>query len=89
MKVKKQNKIKREIYGRSPFYDAMDDLKNLIPKDPKSIKRKGFKFIKEFPKLEPIVSMIEFKGRIIVATAKRIYELKEDKIIPIKIRIED
>lgn len=47
--------------------------------------RKGMKYIKSFPKAEPIVSMIDFKGRILVATTQRIFELKDNKITLIKI----
>ncbi len=78
-----------EISGTTKEYrEKIKNLKNFIPQNSFIKKRKGFKFIKEFPKVEPIVSMINFKGKILVATTKKIYELKENKIIPIEIRVE-
>ncbi len=47
----------------------------------------GLKLIKQFPKTEPIVSMINFKGRILVATSKQVYELNGDDVLePIRIK---
>ena len=86
-----EREVKMEIFGTSKEYRRkIKNLKNFIPlpEGGHIKKRRGFKFIKEFSKTEPIVSMIEFKGRIIIATSKRIYELKEEKIIPIEIRME-
>lgn len=36
------------------------------------------KVIKEFPATEPIVSMIEFNGRILVATSKHVFRLTDN-----------
>lgn len=36
------------------------------------------KIIKEFPPTEPIVSMIQFKDQILVATSWRVYRLRSD-----------
>lgn len=37
---------------------------------------------------EPIVSMIEFQGRIIVATSFNLYEFKDDCLFKIKVQVE-
>ena len=47
--------------------------------------RKGTKHIKTFPKTEPCVAMCEFKGRIYVATQRRVYVMVEDKLEPLEI----
>ena len=53
-------------------------------------KRKGFKLIKQFPDSEPVVSMLNYKDRILVATSKQIYELKDGDILEqIKIKYEE
>jgi len=41
------------------------------------------KILKEFPASEPIVSMIQFKGRILLATTQRVYEIIDDKVVPL------
>lgn len=51
-------------------------------------RRDGLKFIHKFDKSEPVVSMIEFKGVIYVATTLHIYTLKDDKLTPIKLEGE-
>lgn len=52
-------------------------------------KIKGYKLIKQFPESESIVSMLEFKGRIFIATSKQVYELVGDDLLePIKIKKE-
>lgn len=48
-------------------------------------KRVGTKFIKAFPEGEVCVSMVEFKGEILVATNKHIYKLFEEKLHKIDI----
>jgi predicted RNase H-like nuclease (RuvC/YqgF family) len=42
--------------------------------------RSGIKFICASPEDEIIVGMVEFRGKIIVATDKNIYELIDDKL---------
>jgi hypothetical protein len=55
----------------------------------KILKLRGYKKIKQFPALEPIVSMMEFAGKIYIATSKRIYRLEEDdSFFPLKIYTE-
>lgn len=49
-------------------------------------KRKGVKYLKGLPKDEHIVSMVKFKGKIIIATTKGVYELKDGKIEKIKLK---
>ena len=51
-------------------------------------KRKGYKFIKQFPDSEPIVAMLNFQDRIILATSKGLYELKEDVLEAIEMKME-
>ena len=41
------------------------------------------KIIKEFPPAEPIVSMIQFKDQILVATSQRVYRLRDDTFEPL------
>jgi hypothetical protein len=37
------------------------------------------KIIKEFPASEPIVSMIQYNGYILVATSRHVFKMKEDE----------
>ena len=49
-----------------------------------------FKIIEQFPPSEPIVSMVEFKGRILLATSLQVYELKDDDVFkPLKFTVDD
>ncbi len=41
-------------------------------------KQQKFKQIHQFDEDEKVVSMIEFKGRIIIATEKGVYRVSED-----------
>lgn len=50
------------------------------------IKRKGTKFIKAFPKAEPIVAMCTFKDKVFLATTRGVYSIKNEKVEPIKMR---
>ena len=45
-----------------------------------------FETFKEFPADEVIVSLVNFNGRILLATSYRIYELKDDKIVQLEIQ---
>lgn len=45
-----------------------------MPKD--LTKRPGIKYIHAFPKTEPIVGMVHHNGRLVIATVRRLYELK-------------
>ena len=44
-----------------------------------------FKVIKELGAEEPIVSMIQFKGDVLMATSKRVFKVVDDKFIPLDI----
>jgi len=46
------------------------------------------KFIHQFPDDEILVNLREFKGSVIVATNKAVYEFKDDKLIEIKLEKE-
>jgi TFIIF-interacting CTD phosphatase-like protein len=52
------------------------------------MKKRKFKYIESFPEGEHVVSMLNFKNRILIATEKRIYEFKEEKLIPIEMWME-
>lgn len=45
--------------------------------------RNGIKFIAEFDSSEPIVSMIEFNGTVLIATARRVFRVEDDKMVPL------
>lgn len=49
------------------------------------MKRTGFRVIKEFQKDEHCVSMLEYKGELIIATTKHIYKVIEGKLHKIEI----
>lgn len=38
-----------------------------------------------FDASEPLVSMVEFRGRVFVATTKDVYEIVDDKLIPLRL----
>jgi hypothetical protein len=53
-------------------------------------KRKGFKFKNYVPKKYGyVVDMIYFQGRVIVACQKAVFEIVDDKLIPIKFEVKD
>ena len=49
-------------------------------------KRPGCKPIQGFPEDVEIVSMIEFKGRVLVATTEAIYTIENDKATRLKLK---
>lgn len=53
------------------------------------LRRKGFKYIEELSGDEQIVGMIEFKKKILVYTSKSIYQLSGNKLIKLKIKMEN
>jgi hypothetical protein len=48
-------------------------------------KRNNMKYIKMFPKTEPIVSMLVWKNIVYIATSRRIYYKVGNKFFPMKI----
>lgn len=52
-------------------------------------KRKGTKFIKEFPLTERVVGMIEFNGAVFVATWNAVYKMIDEELIPLDIVIRE
>ncbi len=51
-------------------------------------KRKGTKLIHSFKDGERVVSMLEFKGVIYLATNYHVYTMKNGKVTPIEFRLE-
>lgn len=43
------------------------------------------KLMAQFPPGEAIVSMVQFKGRVLVATSVRVYQVIGDKLVPLVI----
>ena len=55
-------------------------------------KREGFKYITSLPEDEQFVAMMEYRGKIIIASTKSVYELfneYSEGLRKIKIRAED
>lgn len=54
--------------------------------DPLALGRaRYFELLAEFPQVEPIVSMITFKDRALVATSRRVYEIRGGTLYPLDI----
>lgn len=49
-------------------------------------KRAGFKFIAELDDDEKFVSILEFQGKIIVCSTKRVYRLRGNTLCPVKFK---
>lgn len=41
----------------------------------------------EFPQGEPVVSMVEFNGRILIATTRRVYEIVDGQLHVLRFRL--
>jgi hypothetical protein len=48
--------------------------------------RKGMKIVKGLPTGSRIVSMIEWKGKLMVATTEDVYEIKKEIATPLKLQ---
>lgn len=48
-----------------------------------------FKVVTELPEGEECVSMIEFKGKIYLATRQRVYVLEEDRRVPLQFGLSE
>lgn len=44
--------------------------------------------VAEFPEGEPIVSMIQFKDQILLATTRRVFRVFEGKVIPLVLKAD-
>jgi hypothetical protein len=51
-------------------------------------RRSGFKHVKTFKKDEPVVAMMEFRGRVFVATSRRVYHMVDEVLVPLLIEQE-
>lgn len=52
--------------------------------EPSVQKMPGYKRVEGFPEGAQIVSMIEFKGQVLVATTEGIYRIEDDKAVRLK-----
>jgi len=50
--------------------------------------RSGMKLMFKLPEDESFVSMVEFKGKIIVCSTRGIYEIKDGKVRPIPLEFK-
>ena len=52
---------------------------------PEAKRRTGMKLVTGFPEGAEIMSMVEFKGKLMVATTEGVYEVKDNKATKLKL----